>query len=276
MSPERQAWTSMRSGKIMRKQASQWLVLLGLAVLLAAWVGPVVSGELAAPANAGASAAPTVTKGPTPLKISLWTMMKAGGWVGLLIVLESVVAGALIVEHFISIRRGRLIPAALVHAVEQHLAGQHYDQARQTCLRDGSFIGLVVAAGLNQIGSMFGFFDMQSAMQEVSEREIAKLYRKLEYLSFIAATAPMLGLLGTVTGMITAFNEVAASEGAAKPAQLAGGIWEALVTTAEGLVVAIPVMFFVSVFRNRIDGYVAEAESVVERLMGQFRRAGGQ
>jgi biopolymer transport protein ExbB len=257
----------------MRPLTHRWLVLATLAILLAAWAGPALSGEPAAPPDA---AAPTVTKPPTQSRITLWNMIMASGVCGIFILLESMIAVALVAEHFFSIRRARLIPAPLVHAVEQHLAGQRYDQAKQACLRDGSFIGIVVAAGLSQMGSMFGFFDMQSAMQEVSEREIAKLYRKLEYLSFIAATAPMLGLLGTVTGMISAFNEVAASEGAAKPAQLAGGIWEALMTTAEGLAVAIPVMFFVSFFRNRVDDYVAEAESVVERLMGQFRKAGGQ
>ena len=97
----------------------------------------------------------------------------------------------------------------------------------------------------------------------------------LEYLGFIAATAPMLGLLGTVTGMIAAFNEIAATEGAATPSQLAGGISEALVTTCLGLMVAIPVMFFVAFFRNRIDSYVAEAETVVEKLMGHVRKQAG-
>jgi biopolymer transport protein ExbB len=121
------------------------------------------------------------------------------------------------------------------------------------------------------MGAMFGFFDMQNAMQEVSEREVSKLYRKLEYLSFIATTSPMLGLLGTVTGMISSFNEIRKAEGAANPSDLAGGISMALVTTCMGLIVAIPTMFFVAFFRKRIDGFVAESETVVEKLMGHFR-----
>ena len=80
------------------------------------------------------------------------------------------------------------------------------------------------------------------------------------------------GPLGTVTGMIRSFNQIAITEGAARPSQLAGGISEALVTTCMGLVVAIPTMFFVSFFRNRIDSCVAEAETVVEKLMGRFRK----
>jgi len=205
-------------------------------------------------------------------EVTLWGTIKAGGIIGLLIILASVAAMALIVEHFLSIRRERILPGALEKALDEQLVGEQYGVAMEVCRRDDSFLAKVVEAGLSQRGGMFGFFDMQNAMQEVSEREVSKLYRKLEYLSFIAAAAPMLGLLGTVTGMIRSFNKIAATEGAAQPSDLAGGISEALVTTCMGLIVAIPTMFFVSQFRNRIDSYVAEAETVVERLMGRFRR----
>jgi biopolymer transport protein ExbB len=205
-------------------------------------------------------------------EISLWSVIHSGGVIGYLILLMSVVAVAFIVEHFITIRRAKILPPALVAQLEEHIAKKEYAPAQQACATDGSFLAEIVAAGLNQIGSMFGFFDMQSAMQEVSERQVSRLYRKLEYLSFIAATGPMLGLLGTVTGMIRAFNKIAFTEGAAKPSELAGGISEALVTTCLGLVLAIPVMFFVAFFRTRIDDCVAEAETVVERLMGRFRK----
>jgi biopolymer transport protein ExbB len=185
-------------------------------------------------------------------QISLWTMIKAGGIIGHCIILLSFLATGLVIEHFLSIRRDRLVPRGLIQKVDALVAAGHYDQARHLCLQNGSFLGQVVGAGLSQVGAMFGFFDMQNAMQEVSEREISKLYRKLEYLSFIAVSAPMLGLLGTVTGMISSFNEIAMTEGTAKPSQLANGIWEALVTTVEGL--------------------VAEAETMVEKVMDRFRK----
>jgi len=166
-----------------------------------------------------------------------------------------------------------MLPEELTEELGEHIEKKRYDKAREVCAEDGSFLAQVVGAGLNQVGAMFGFFDMQNAMQEVSEREISKLYRKLEYLSFIASTTPMLGLLGTVTGMIASFNTIAASGGAANPSDLAGGISMALVTTCMGLIVAIPTMFFVAFFRKRIDSYVAESETVVEKLMGHFRHA---
>ncbi len=246
----------------MRRTA--WLSVIVL-VLLLLWVW---AGQAAAQAPPDSADAQVGGK-----KISLWRMIRAGGFIGFVIILLSLVATALIIEHFLSIRRDRLVPPVLADRLGAFLdAGQH-EQAQHECEQDASFLGAVVNAGLGQRGGMFGFFDMQTAMQEVSEREVSKLYRKIEYLAFIAGAAPMLGLLGTVTGMIVSFNVIAQSEGTAKPSQLAEGIWEALITTVEGLVVAIPVMFFVSFFRGRIDSFVAEAEVVVEKLMGRFRKA---
>ena len=204
--------------------------------------------------------------------ISLWSTIAAGGLIGYLILIMSLVSVSFIIEHFVSIRKGVFLPEQLEQQLDETLEQNNIDHALEICKDDDSFLAMVISSGLQRAGSVFGFFDMQSAMQETSEREISRLYRKLEYLTFIAASAPMLGLLGTVTGMIASFNQIALTEGTAKPSQLAGGISEALVTTCLGLVVAIPTMFFVAFFRNRIDGYIAETETVVERLMGRFRK----
>ena len=188
----------------------------GLCVLLLLAMAAVPVTEALAAATATSAAPAPATDAPAtvgaPTRITLWSTIAAGGIIGFLIVLMSLVAVALVVEH-ITIRRDRLVPATLAQELEGLLGRDAHEQAQQACARDGSFLGQVVGAGLNQIGAMFGFFDMQNAMQEVSERQISKLYRKLEYLSFIAATAPMMGLLGTVTGMIRAFNKIAATEG---------------------------------------------------------------
>lgn len=203
--------------------------------------------------------------------MSLWSTIRAGRFFGFVIMLASLVVIALVVENFMTISRNKLVPDDLVDELGASIRAADYNKARKLCSEDGSFLADVIAAGLGQVGAMFGFFDMQNAMQEAGERNVSRLYRKLEYLSFIAAVAPMLGLLGTVTGMMRSFNDIALTEGAAKPSDLAGGISEALITTCLGLIVAIPTLFFVTYFRNRIDSYVAEAETVVEKLMGRFR-----
>jgi biopolymer transport protein ExbB len=239
----------------------RWVLLAVMTVTLLIQATPGWAG--AAPSEPASTEA--------PYQISLFNTIAAGGIIGLVIIFVSLAAVALIVENFLTIRRDRIVPASLIDELQGHIQGKQYGQAQHVCRGDGSFLAQVVGAGLGQMGAMFGFFDMQNAMQEVSERELSKLHQKLEYLSFIASTSPMLGLLGTVTGMISAFNEIARTEGSARPSQLAGGISEALVTTCLGLVVAIPVLFFIAFFRRRIDGFVSESEVVVERLMGHFR-----
>jgi biopolymer transport protein ExbB len=209
---------------------------------------------------------------PTPGP-SLLDVVAGGGVVGFVIILVSVAAVALVVEHFLTLRRSKLLPNGLAQQVESLLVQNQPAAARSACAADGSFLARILDAGLGQIGSSLGYIDIQTASQEESERLVGKLHRKVEMLAFVAAAAPMLGLLGTVTGMMRSFNTIALTEGAANASQLAGGISEALVTTCEGLVVAIPAMFFVSFFRTRIDDAVAEAESLLDRVFRRFRTA---
>lgn len=207
--------------------------------------------------------------------ISLWSTIVSGGLIGVVILIVSLVGAALVIENFMRLGRERLMPVELAEGLEKEISEGNDEQALGLCREDDSLLAKVIEAGLSHRESSFGFFEMQNAMQEVSERYISGLYRRVEYLAFIAAVSPILGLLGTVTGMIRAFNQIALTEGAARPSQLAGGISEALVTTCMGLIVAIPAMFFVTYFRSRIESNVAEAETLVERLMGRFRRSAG-
>jgi len=113
-------------------------------------------------------------------------------------------------------------------------------------------------------------------MQETGEVETMKLNHKVGYISLIAAITPMLGLFGTVSGMISTFNVIAVAEVQPKPSDLAGGISQALVTTYEGLVVAIPMLIVFNIFRNRVMSVVAEVGGITEELMGRFRTAAGE
>ena len=143
-------------------------------------------------------------------------------------------------------------------------------QAVNLCLQkeNYSLSTEVVLAGLNRYqSSEFGFAEYRSAVEEAGEDQTGKLYRRTEVLHVIAAIAPMLGLTGTVLGMIEAFTTIASLEGMARPQELAGGIGQALITTLLGLVVAIPTMVAFSYFRNKIDSIVSEAGKRIERLM---------
>ena len=125
-------------------------------------------------------------------------------------------------------------------------------------------------AGLSEVDG--GYSAVEKAMEDAIAEQTARLYRKIEYLSVIGNIAPMLGLLGTVIGMIVAFREVASTQGAARAADLAEGIYLALVTTVEGLLVAIPSLAAFAVFRNRVDQLVAETTYAAQHAVTPFKK----
>lgn len=193
-----------------------------------------------------------------------------GGIVGLFIILLSVVSVGFIIEHFMTIRKTTLMPDSVAADLESLIAQGQVDQAIEYCHDppNHSLFATVVLAGLERYkGSEFGFAEYKAAVEEAGEDQTGSLYRKTEVLGLIGSIAPMLGLTGTVLGMIKAFNTIAATDGAAKPAELAGGIGQALVTTLMGLVVAIPTMVAFSYFRNKIDSIIAEAGKRVEQVL---------
>jgi biopolymer transport protein ExbB len=231
----------------------------------------------AAPAPATTSAA---RDGSSPQERSmLWAMLWSGGPFGILITFSiiflSLIMVALIVEHAMTIRHTTLIPDRVVAELEQFVQQGQVKDAIEYCHlpENYSLISNCVLAGLERFNtSEFGFAEYRSAVEEEGETQTARLYRKTEVLGVIGAIAPMLGLLGTVWGMILAFNIIATTEGMAKPEQLADGIGQALFTTLLGLLVAIPAMLAFSFFRNRIDSLVAEAGKRIEHILAPLAR----
>src|SRR3954452_8835025 len=201
--------------------------------------------------------------------------IKAGGYIGIIIILMSVVAVAFVIEHSITIRKERLMPEAAMGQVEEVIARGDLQAAAQFCEdpRNYSLATDVILAGLERYqSSEFGFADYKSAVEEAGEDNTARLYRKTDGLNIIGVIAPMLGLFGTVEGMMESFNIIASQEGAAQPFQLADSISKALVTTWLGLVVAIPSMVAFSYFRNKIDSLVSECGKRVERILTPLSR----
>lgn len=230
-----------------------------------------LSDEEAAPGAAGADKPVDLPNDSAPPKQrTLLDTIKDGGVIGFLILLLSMVAVGFVVEHFISIRKPALMPEMVLADLEQMIAQGQIDKAIEYCHQPETYsmASAVILAGLERYkGAQFGFAEYKSAVEEEGEDQTARLYRKTEVLGLIGAIAPMLGLMGTVLGMITAFNTIAAKGGMARPDELAGGIGQALVTTLMGLIVAIPTMIAFSYFRNRIDSIVSEAGKRIERVM---------
>lgn len=196
-------------------------------------------------------------------------MIQAGGLVGYIIVGLSLTMVALIVEHILSIRRKTLMPPGLAEEVHRLIGEQKYQQADQSCRMNPSYLSRVLGAGLAEVS--LGYGSVEKAMEDTGAEQSSRLFRKIEYLSVIGTIAPMLGLLGTVWGMILAFVEF---ESKANPqvSELAPGIYKALVTTLLGLGVAVPALAAFAIFRNRIDELIAEASLLAEQVFADFKR----
>ncbi|HSG69331.1 MAG TPA: MotA/TolQ/ExbB proton channel family protein [Planctomycetaceae bacterium] len=207
------------------------------------------------------------TTGPT---VDLRELAMAGGYIGMVIAALSVVLIALIIEHLISIRKGALMPPNLAPQVHALIAQRQFKQAEDLCRQNPSLLGEILQAGLSEVGLEYS--DIEKSMEDASVEQSSRLLRKIEYLSVIGSIAPMLGLLGTVWGMILAFLEF---ESKANPqvSELAPGIYKALVTTLMGLGVAVPAVAMFAIFRNRVDGLVAETALLAEHVFADYRKS---
>lgn len=169
----------------------------------------------------------------------------------------SLTAAYMVFDNLVRIRRNDLIPEDLKIELRKFVDQGRLSEATKTCETRPCFLSAVVQQGLREADS--GWSEVEKAMEDATAEQAARLFRWIEYLSVIGNIAPMVGLLGTVTGMLLAFKEVADSGSNAGAAQLADGIYQALVTTVYGLVIAIPALGFFAMFRSWIDELVAAA-----------------
>jgi biopolymer transport protein ExbB len=230
-----------------------WLLL---ALVLAA---PCV---LAAAAEPGSAAPP----GDNPPQTkSLVDFIKAGKTVGYVIIFLSFVGMAMVIDCFMRITKKNLVPPFLAHQVTSLAREARIAEIVRLSRESDSLLGRI----LGKVMSMrpLSLASAREALQEEGAKEIVRLQHRVGYIGFIATIAPMLGLLGTVTGMIYSFNVLGTSEQNPRPAELAIGVSEALVATCEGLVVAIPLMFFHLHFRVRVTQIGQEAAGVCDSVM---------
>jgi len=197
--------------------------------------------------------------------LSLFEIIRSGGPVMVILGMLSVVALALILTYFIIISPRKESPRELVRRLTVLLEGHDIDACIELCDERDEMIAGIVRTGLRVAGQDRAV--VIEAMQSEGARQAATLWQQISYLSNIAVIAPMLGILGTVLGMIKAFNGIAFEVGAVRPIVLASGIAQALVTTATGLVVAIPVMAFYFYFRGRVQKVISLVEGIGSQLV---------
>ncbi len=194
----------------------------------------------------------------------MYELLTAGGWLMLPILLCSIVSLAIIAERFWSLQRSKICPSGLVGQIWRWSKNNELDAGRIASLRGNSPLGRILAAGLTNIHHDREV--MKESIEETGRHVAAELERYLNTLGTIASITPLLGLLGTVIGMIKVFTAIT-TMGVGNPGVLAGGISEALLTTAAGLSVAIPTLMFYRYFRGRVDQLVIDMEQESLKLV---------
>lgn len=188
-----------------------------------------------------------------------------GGMVMWAILFCSVVALAVAIDRFLILRKAKInVPAFLVR-IRGFIKSKDMSGAASYCLREKSPIGNMVRKGLKKFG--MGHERVKEAIENAGRQEVSKLEKGLSVLATVAGVAPLLGFLGTVTGMIQAFMRIEDLAGAANPGDLAGGIWEALLTTAFGLIVGIPAYVAYNYFLSAVSKFVADMETVANDVV---------
>jgi biopolymer transport protein ExbB len=191
-------------------------------------------------------------------------LFKAGGWLMLPLFACSVIAIGIIAERFWSLQNKRIAPPELITQIWQWLQYDQVDKNRISALQQDSPLGQILAAGLINRDTTREI--TKEGIEDVGRHVTLSLERNLNTLGTIAAITPLLGLLGTVIGMIKVFA-IITTEGVGNPETLAGGISEALITTATGLVVAIPSLIFYRFFRGKISHLVVDMEEQALKLI---------
>ena len=198
-------------------------------------------------------------------------LVTAGGWLMMLILLCSILALAICVERLYTLNTRKIAPPHLLATVWKQLKAGELDTQRLRSLRQSSPLGRILAAGL--ANASHGRDVMKESIQDAASHVVHELERYLNTLGTIAAVAPLLGLLGTVVGMIKVFAQIMA-QGTGNASALAGGISEALITTAAGLAVAIPALVMHRYFVGRIDAIVVGLEQETIKLMDALHNDG--
>lgn len=213
---------------------------------------------------------------PVPRK-SLFEYIHAGGFIGYTLVLLSILAVALLIAHLLKVRLSVMAPTDVILGLEDRLRVADTAGAIEFCKREDnrSFLANTFGAALTRCSrSNFGLLELRAALEDAGSKETEKLIRTTDGIAIIAAIGPMMGLLGTTIGMIGAFATIGQLEGAARSNELSSYMSLALVTTAQGLFVAIPCTVLYTILRRRVERLAVDAGEIVEDLAAALNAPG--
>lgn len=197
--------------------------------------------------------------------MNLFEIFLKGGFIMWLILATSIVGLAVVIDRFLVLRKARINVPAFMVRIRGFIKKKDISGAISYCMEEKSPVANIVRKGLKKY--KYGHDRVKEAIENAGSQEISKLEKGLTILATVAGIAPLLGFLGTVTGMIQAFMTIQDLAGAANPSDLAGGIWEALITTAFGLIVGIPALAFYNYFLSAVKRLVGEMETVANDVV---------
>ena len=236
------------------------LIAIALPTVAILFVASLLSTDLFAQEAAAASKSEN-------LLVKTWNAL--GTMYAIIFLVMSIVMVALVVRSLLAVQKNNFIPDDLIQGVDASLGEKNAQAAVEIVRADESFLGQVVAAGIGKLQD--GREAALEAMQIVGESETMKTDHLLSYLALIGNIAPMVGLLGTVQGMVTSFAKIASSTATLKPSELAGGIEQALYTTLFGLFLAIPAIVIYNMMRNRVQRFIFDAGTQSEEMLDKFQ-----
>ena len=195
----------------------------------------------------------------TSKSMSLWELFQAGGWLMWVLLALGGVVVFIFVERFMSIRKATQMDMNFTNRIRDYISDGRIDAALDACRRTNTPIARMIEKGIERIGRPMG--DVQNAIENAANLEVAKLEKGLPYLSMISGGAPMIGFLGTVIGMVQAFMAMEGAGGVVDMSVLAGGMYVAMLTTVAGLIVGIPAYFGYNYLVARIERLIFRMEA---------------
>ena len=267
----------VRSMTRMRSMVRFWLVVALFVGTFTVVAPQFDAGAVAVAQEADGEAAPAAEPAeaasdtePKEQVTALSWLIKALGIYLVVFLLISVALVSLMIMNFLAIRRSAVCPPDLIDGFQAHLDEKQYQEAFELAKSDESFLGNVLSAGLSKVSTSYKH--AVAAMQDVGAEENMKLDHRASYLALIGTLAPMIGLLGTVDGMIRSFYTIATAGTSPDANKLAEGISTALLTTLVGLLIAIPAIAAYNIFKNQIQKLVLDVGITSDSLMGRFEK----
>lgn len=204
--------------------------------------------------------------------MNLLDIFLKGGFLMYAILACSIIGLAVIIDRFVVLRKAKINVPAFMVRIRGFIKKKDISGAISYCMQEKSPVANIVRKGLKKY--RYGHDRVKEAIENAGSQEISKLEKGLTVLATVAGIAPLLGFLGTVTGMIQAFITIQDLAGAANPSDLAGGIWEALITTAFGLIIGIPALVFYNYFLSSVKKLVGEMETVANDVIDVIQDGG--